>query len=73
MKCVKKSDKVMRVPEQRAKELISQGWSYCPKSEYKGSSNKELVEKAAPIKREGPKVKRKRPNKETSDGRPTVA
>lgn len=34
-KCVKKGDKVVRVSNNKALELLDKGWEYCPKSEYK--------------------------------------
>jgi len=36
MKCVKRNDKIKRVKDKEAYELVeAQGWKYCPKSEWK--------------------------------------
>jgi hypothetical protein len=61
MKCVKNGDKVSRVSEEIASKRVDKGWKYCPKSEFKKSTQKELIEKPAAVKREGPKTKRQRP------------
>lgn len=67
MKCIKKAEKVVRVPEDVAAQRVKQGWAYCAKSEFKTGGNKaESIEKPVAEKREGPKVKRKRPNKEVA-------
>ena len=36
MKCIKKDgEKVKRVSNEKAAEMVSKGWAYCPKSEWK--------------------------------------
>ena len=35
MKCVKKGDQIRRVEEEEADVLVSSGWGFCPKSEWK--------------------------------------
>jgi len=41
MKTVKKSKEVRRVKDKAAVKMVkSQGWQYCPKSEYKALVNK---------------------------------
>lgn len=35
MKTVKKNNKIKRVSDKRATFLVGEGWSYCPKHEYK--------------------------------------
>jgi len=41
MKCVKKDLVSRRVSDERAKRLVTQGWKYCSKMEFRGS-RKEL-------------------------------
>jgi len=43
MKCIKKENKFMRVPEKMAEAKIKDGWSYCSKSEFKKSEDKETI------------------------------
>ena len=45
MKCIKQADKYMRVPEKMAVEKVKAGWLYCPKSEFKKATNKQVVAK----------------------------
>lgn len=51
MKCVVKDAVIKRVPDEAAVELVSQGWKYCPKSDWKGKKDQKAVpteaEKAA--------------------------
>ena len=63
MKCIKKDSKVMRVPEEVAKKNVLAGWVYCPKHEFKKSSDKEVVHKPQPIITEKPKKYKKNSNK----------
>jgi len=35
MKCIKNQDKYMKVSEDMATQKVKDGWSYCPKSEFK--------------------------------------
>jgi len=35
MKCVKKNDKVRRVKDEKASDLVDNGWAYCPKTNWK--------------------------------------
>ena len=35
MKCVKKNDDIKRVSDKYAEELVSKGWNYIPKKEWK--------------------------------------
>lgn len=46
MKCVKKEGKILRVTNDTAVKLTSQGWEYCGKSEWKeGKKNAEIKSK----------------------------
>jgi len=71
MKCIKKGDKVMRVPEHVAEERVTQGWSYCPRSEWKGGT-KESINKPASVASDKPKKKRTRGPREGSYAGSTV-
>ena len=67
MKCIKKADKVMRVPEHVAEERIKQGWSYVPKSEWKGSGAKDTIAKPVAVASDKPKKKRTRKPADDTD------
>ena len=67
MKCIKKADKVMRVPEHVAEERIKQGWSYCPKHEWKKTGIKETIAKPVAVANESGKPKKKRTRKPVED------
>jgi hypothetical protein len=54
MKCVKKGDVVEKVSNEQAAKMATEGWSYCPKSEYRAFLAKPVI---API--EVKKVQRK--------------
>lgn len=44
MKCVKDNmGMVKRVPDERANEMVTRGWSFCPKSEWKAQERKSVV------------------------------
>ena len=66
MKCIKKTDKVMRVPEHVAEERIKQGWAYVPKSDWKKTGSKETIEKPKEVASDKPKKKRTRGPREGS-------
>lgn len=38
MKCIKNSDKYMKVSEDMAAQKVKEGWVYCPRSEFKKAS-----------------------------------
>ena len=62
MKCVKSGDKIKRVKEDVASDLVRHGWAYCPKWEYKSYQRTGTVEKA-PNAVEGEKAEEKKPRK----------
>lgn len=66
MKCIKKNEKVMKVPEDIAESKVNKsGWQYCPKSEYKKSTDKEVIEKPRSVASDKPKkAKKKKPESE---------
>jgi hypothetical protein len=35
MKIIKKNKKIIKIKDAEAAELVSKGWKYCPKSEWK--------------------------------------
>jgi hypothetical protein len=42
MKCIKKGEKIQRVPDIQAHELVeNKGWNYCPKHEWKEQTQKK--------------------------------
>lgn len=42
MKCVKKGNEIVRVKDDKAKNMVEEkGWVYCPKSEYKEYKNEK--------------------------------
>lgn len=46
MKCIKKDGKFSKVPEHIAETRVKKdGWFYCPKSEFKKSTDKEVINK----------------------------
>ena len=60
MKCVKNaSNEVRRVSEDRAKELVTKGWAYVPKSEWKAAPDTSWVKNVTPPNPEGFKKQRK--------------
>jgi len=40
MKCIKKGEKVQRVSDDKASEMVDKGWKYCPKHEWKEQNKK---------------------------------
>lgn len=67
MKCIKKSEKVMRVPEHVACEKIKQGWSFCSKSEFKKTADKEVIHRAEPVASDKPKKNKKQKKQRNDD------
>lgn len=35
MKCVKKDEQIKRVSDEEAAKMVTKGWEYCPKAEWK--------------------------------------
>lgn len=45
MKCIKKvGEKIRRVSDEEANNLVKAGWKHCPKSEWKKQGHKSFVE-----------------------------
>ena len=66
MKCIKKGDVIKRVTEDESKKAVKTGWSYIPKTAWKGR-NKEEDELPAVVVEEDevtvPKPRYKKGNK----------
>lgn len=39
--CVRKGDDIRKVKRDKAEEMVRAGWSYCPRSAWKGTKNVE--------------------------------
>jgi hypothetical protein len=65
MKCVKLGDKVSRLTDEMAATRIAKGWKYCSKTEFKKTTDKEVIHKVVNTKSDKPKkVKKQRPQKD---------
>ena len=49
MKCVVKDGEVKRVSEERAAELVSKGWAFCPKKWWKAQVRDVVVVKPVEV------------------------